>query len=72
MLHKLGISEESLKKIVLKKYVYHLQSEVYTRYDEKLKASYQQLHERPPFLFTSNFELRAYLEPLAKESGLNL
>ena len=46
MLHKLGIQEETLKKIVLKKYTFHLRGENYTRFDEKLKNSYLQLHER--------------------------
>lgn len=71
MLHKLGIQEETLKKIVLKKYTFHLRGENYTRFDEKLKNSHLQLHERPPFLFTSNFELRDYLIPIGHHYGID-
>ena len=40
-LHKLGIQEETLKKIVLRKYTFHLRQEEYARHDQRLLNSYK-------------------------------
>ena len=71
MVNSIGIQEETLKKIVLRKYTHHLRLQQFNRTDQVLLNSHKCEHEKPPFLYTSNIELKHHLRPLAEESDLD-
>ena len=61
----LGVADDKLLLLVSDKYTAHLKDEEFTRHQEML--SHNATHQKPPFLYTSNVELKFALEPLAEE-----
>ena len=60
-----GLSDEKLLLLVSDKYTAHLKDEDVSRHQEVL-SSHKSTHEKPPFLYTSNVELKSKLEPLTR------
>lgn len=59
-------------QLITGKYTFHLRGEEYVSRNTEVLQSHMATHEAPPFLFTSNVELRVSLEPIAREHKLNL
>ena len=62
----LGVADDKLLLLVSYKYTAHLKDDEFTRNQEVL-SSHKSTHQKPPFLYTSNVELKFALEPLAEE-----
>ena len=67
-----GVADEKLLHWVTEKYTKHLKPEVFISRNETALNSHVMTHEKPPFLFTSNVELKLYLVPLALEYELTV
>jgi len=65
-----GVADEKLLQLVTQKYTAHLEVNYTSHYVETLN-SYRADHERPPFLCTSNVELKIALFILAEEASLS-
>ena len=63
---------DKLRDIVEGKYVSHLRGKAAASRVDELYTCYSCTHERPPFLYTSNVELRSKLVPLAREWALTV
>ena len=66
-----GVADDKLLALVGDKYTGHLKDEAGSRKEEAL-SSHKATHEKPPFLCTSNVELKAALVPLAAEYELTV
>lgn len=63
---------DKLRDVVESKYVAHLKGTVAANRVDELYTCYTCTHEKPPFLYTSNVELRSKLVPLAREWALTV
>lgn len=65
-----GVADEKLLHLITDKFTLHLKSEKFISRNDQALNSHKAHHEKPPFLFTSNVELKLMLVPLAQEYGL--
>jgi hypothetical protein len=59
-----GLTDEKQIYLLSDKFTDHLKTGYTTNYEETLN-SYKSIHRKPPFLFTSNVELKSHLVPIA-------
>lgn len=67
-----GATDDKILKIVEEKYTSHLTEELFQSRNKQALNCYVMTHEKPPFMFTSNVELKLYLVPLALEFELTV
>lgn len=67
-----GVADEKVLDHVCEKYTMHLEVEAFHNNHVAALNSHKATHEKPPFLFTSNVELKESLIPIAQEYGLHV
>ena len=67
-----GVADEKVLDHVCEKYTLHLEVEAYQNNRTAALNSHKALHQKPPFLFTSNVELKESLVPIAQEYDLRV
>jgi hypothetical protein len=60
-----GVADEKVLDHVCEKYTLHLELEEFQNNRTAALNSHKATHEKPPFLFTSNVELKEILIPIA-------
>jgi hypothetical protein len=67
-----GVADEKLLHLVAEKYTKHLKQEAFPSRNEAALNCHKMNHEKPPFLYTSNVEMKVYLVPLAHQYQLSV
>jgi hypothetical protein len=67
-----GVVDEKLLHLVSEKYTAHLQGEPFVSRNQAALRCHELTHEQPPFLVTSNVELKLMLVPIALEFQLTV
>ena len=67
-----GVADEKLLELVIQLYTIHLLGQNMTNRLQQYMNGQKSNHQTPPFLFTSNVELKTKLIPIAKDHNLSV